>query len=94
MKTGNALVGIFFIWMAFFFPLVAVIELAQRSLLERLPVNLYVFVFVPFVVFMALGIAALAFGWERKQRPQPMPMTGEGQRIRTEEEPIIISRKR
>ena len=93
MKTGNAIVGVLFIWMAFFFPLVSVIELAKMSLLDRLPVNLYVFVLVPFAVFMALGIAALAFGWERKRR-QPQPMAGEGERIRTEEEPVIISRQR
>jgi len=92
MKTGNALVGIFFIWMAFFFPLVAVIELAQRSLLDRLPVNLYVFVFVPFAVFMALGITALAFGWERRGR-----LSDETIKVRAEEEPRMItwkSRKR
>lgn len=67
MKSGNALVGVFFIWMAFFFPIYSVIELAKQNLLDKLPVNLYVFVFVPFAVFMALGIASLVLGWERKR---------------------------
>jgi len=65
VKTGNAIVGVFFIWMSFFFPVFSVIELAERNLLERLPVNLYIFVFVPFSVFIALGIISLVLGRER-----------------------------
>jgi hypothetical protein len=66
MKTGNAIIGVFFIWMAFFFPIFSVIELAKQQLLDRLPVNLYIFVFVPFAVFIALGVVALFFGRERR----------------------------
>lgn len=53
--------------MSFFFPVFSVIELAERSLLDKLPVNLYIFVFVPFAVFMALGILSLVLGWERNK---------------------------
>jgi len=71
LKTGNAIMGVFFIWMAFFFPVFSVIELAERNLLDRLPVNLYIFVFVPFGVFLALGIASFVLGREKRQPKIP-----------------------
>lgn len=54
--------------MSFFFPVFSVIELAERNLLDRLPVDLYIFVFVPFGVFIGLGAVALFFGREKRRR--------------------------
>ncbi len=67
MKTGNAILGVFFFWMAFYIPITVITTILENEWAQRLPIDLYLLIFIIFGVFVAFGTVSLLLGREKKQ---------------------------
>lgn len=71
MKTGNAILGVFFLWMAFNIPITIITILLEHDWINKLPVDLYIIIFSIFGVFVSLGIITFISGGEKKPPQTP-----------------------
>ena len=69
MKTGNALLGAFFFWMAFYIPITVITLILEKDWAQKLPVDYRILIFIIFGVFVALGAVSLVFGREKTRLP-------------------------